>query len=344
VQFTGNNSARVGLVIPQYKVIDITSITPETKSVYDLFFNARSHNLTIKGLLYKLQHNKTLATAKHHSYKSLLTSGHILPSFGHPDPFRCYVTGTGLTHVGSTQARDQMHKTVTTIKTDSQLMFEMGLEKGKPPPGQIGVQPEWFFKGNGTSLRGFGQNLTIPQFTVDGGEEPEIAICYIITPEKSIHRIGYTICNEWSDHPMEKVNYLWLAPSKLRQCAIGPELIIMENFNSHRGYCKIIRNNREIYHSGELFTGENHMSHSLDNIEYHHFKHELFAYPNIACIHTLGTSKISFPNRGVFEEQDKIEIGFEGFGEPLVNSVHREPKSEAFHIKNQQYDLQLIKN
>jgi len=264
----------------------------------------------------------------------------MLPSFSHPDPMRLYVTGTGLTHLGSTQARDQMHKTAHTHKTDSQKMFDMGVEGGKPPAGKIGVQPEWFFKGNGTILRGHGQTLSIPQFAEDGGEEPEIAICYITAPDQSIHRIGFTLCNEWSDHPMEKVNYLWLAPSKLRQCAIGPELVIMENFKSFTGYCKIMRNNAEIYNSGALLTGEEHMSHSLDNIEYHHFKHDIFAYPNIACVHTLGTSKISFPNRPQFKDQDKTEIGFEGFGEPLVNVVHREPKSnQPLKILNQQYSL-----
>jgi hypothetical protein len=339
IQFTLNKSPHVGLVSSPTTVLDLTSIIPDTKSVYELFFNAKAQNLTIKGLLYKLQQNKRLESAKKHEYKYLLGSGLMLPAFSHPDPMRCYVTGTGLTHLGSTQARDQMHKTTSTIKTDSQKMFEMGLEGGKPPPGTPGIQPEWFFKGNGTILRGYGQSLSIPQYTTDGGEEPEIAICYLTGTDQSIHRIGFTICNEWSDHPMEKVNYLWLAPSKLRQCAIGPELLIMENFASFRGYCRILRNHEEIYNSGTLWTGEEHMSHSLENIEFHHFKHEIFRQPELACVHTLGTSKISFPNREVFREKDRIEIGFDGFGEPLVNWVHREEKSGKVEIKNQQYAL-----
>jgi len=336
VQFNSPTSPSVG-VVSQNDVIDITSVIPEAKSVYELFFTALSQNLTIKGFLKK--HQSKLNFANNYVYKQLLRSGHMLPSFNHPDPMRCFVTGTGLTHLGSTQARDEMHKKDKGIKTDSQKMFDMGVEGGKPPKGQIGVQPEWFYKGNGTILRSHGQFLTIPYFTEDGGEEPEISVCYITTPNREIHRIGYTICNEWSDHPMEKVNYLWLAPSKLRQCAIGPELLLMEHFDNHTGYCKITRDNSEIYNSGELLTGENHMSHSLENMEYHHFKHEIFNSPLISCVHTLGTSKISFSSkRSPLQDNDLIEIGFEGFGEPLVNPVLREPKpSKPFQIKHSQH-------
>jgi len=334
VQFmNASNSATVG-VVSENKVLDIQTVLPPVKSVYDLFVVANKQNSTITGLLGKERSNLE-SKGKSYDYAQLLKSDKMLPSFSHPDPMRCFVTGTGLTHLGSTQARDQMHKKDNTNKTDSQKMFDMGVERGKPPKGQIGVQPEWFYKGNGTILRAHGQALSVPSYADDGGEEPEIAVCYFTTSAGQVHRIGYTMCNEWSDHPMEKVNYLWLAPSKLRELAIGPELIIMEHFKSFSGYCKITRNGSDIYNSGTLLTGEDNMSHSLDNIEFHHFKHEVFRYPQIASIHTLGTSKLSFPNRGAFEEGDAIEIGFEGFGHPLKNTVAK--KDKPFVIKNEQF-------
>ena len=42
---------------------------------------------------------------------------------------------------------------------------------------------------------------------------------------------------------MESVNYLYLAPSKLRNCAIGPELIVadVDFFNDINGNCSIKR-------------------------------------------------------------------------------------------------------
>jgi hypothetical protein len=44
------------------------------------------------------------------------------------------------------------------------------------------VQPEWFYKGNGTPPWRPGAPLTSPAFALDGGEEPEIAGIYVIGP------------------------------------------------------------------------------------------------------------------------------------------------------------------
>lgn len=37
--------------------------------------------------------------------------------------------------------------------TDSMRMFLLGLKGGKPADGEIGVQPEWFYKGDGGEHR-----------------------------------------------------------------------------------------------------------------------------------------------------------------------------------------------
>ncbi len=59
--------------------------------------------------------------------------GRLLGPIDHPDPAHCYVTGTGLTHLGSAEGRDQMHKAAAGgTLTDSMRMFNMGLEGGKP--------------------------------------------------------------------------------------------------------------------------------------------------------------------------------------------------------------------
>lgn len=55
------------------------------------------------------------------------------------------------------------------------------------------------------------------------------------------YRTGFTTANKFSDHVTEKKNYLYLAPSKLRECEIGPELIIQEEFLELNGAVKIIR-------------------------------------------------------------------------------------------------------
>ena len=68
--------------------------------------------------------------------------GFLLP-VDHPDPARCWVTGTGLTHLGSASTRNTMHaaaKDPDAHVTDSMRMFQWGIEGGKPKPGQQGVQ------------------------------------------------------------------------------------------------------------------------------------------------------------------------------------------------------------
>ncbi len=80
-------------------------------------------------------------------------------------------------------------------------------------------------------LRAHNEDLDIPSFTEDGGEEPELFGCYVIDEKGKPFRLGFSVGNEWSDHAMEKVNYLWLAPSKMRTCAVGPELIVPQNAN-----------------------------------------------------------------------------------------------------------------
>src|SRR5262245_59091445 len=154
--------------------------------------------------------------------------GHLLAPISHPNPANLHLTGTGLTHLGSAATRDAMHKNLADKEeeklTDSMKMFRMGLESGKPAPGKIGVQPEWFYKGNGSTATGPGQPLLSPSFALDGGEEPEVAGIYVIARNGKPFRIGFALSNEFSDHVTERINYLFLAHSKLRPASFGPEI------------------------------------------------------------------------------------------------------------------------
>ena len=143
----------------------------------------------------------------------------LLPCADHPgEPARCLVSGTGLTHMASARNRQAMHGDPEDL-TDSMRMYRSGVEGGKPASGEIGVAPEWFYKGNGTCLRAHNQALTIPDFGEDGGEEPEVAGVYVIDSQGAPWRIGLTQGNEFSDHEFERRNYLYLAASKLRACS-----------------------------------------------------------------------------------------------------------------------------
>jgi hypothetical protein len=243
----------------------------------------------------------------------------FLPAFDHPDEAaRLLVSGTGLTHLKSAQTRNSMH-TGAQVVTDSMRMYEWGVEGGRPDPDQIGTAPEWFYKGTGFILRGHNATLDIPNFADDGGDEPEVAGCYVIDWSNVPRRLGFTIGNEFSDHVMERKNYLYLAPSKLRQCAIGPELVAGGDFTDILGLARVERAGQEIWRK-DLSTGEKHMCHSLANMEHHHFKYPAHRQPGDAHVHFFGAGAFSF-GEVKLEDRDVMEVGFEGFGRPLRNAV-----------------------
>lgn len=323
IQFVLEGARHFGLVTEDH-VVDITAIEPDVTSLRTAFVAAQRTESPLETFLRRLAER---SQAPRLDYPSLLRAGMVIAPVVEEPPGRVLVSGTGLTHLGSVQQRDAMHKTDRPDQpiSDSRKMFEIGLQNGRPAPGQRGAAPEWFYKGDGRILRGPGEPLDIPSFAPDGGEEPEIAVVYIIDRQARPRRLGFTQGNEWSDHVTEKINYLYLAPSKLRTCAIGPELVTDHPFADVRGRCRIERDGRTIYDSGELLTGEANMCHSLANIEDHHFKHEQHRQPGDIHVHFLGTSKLSYQERQwQFQSGDTVEVGFEGFGAPLRNPIRRQ--------------------
>lgn len=328
VQFRARGQGRrVGLVEGS-TVYDLTSLVPEWTHVYHLFRQARRRDMLMDDLVAEQPYRDEANALAYHKLLAQRTGqgdAWLLPPLDHPDTAHCIIGGTGLTHLGSTAQRDAMHQNTSAPKTDSQKMFEMGVVGGKPEPGTRGTPPECFYKGSGVILRGHNDYLDIPGFTEDGGEEPEIVGCYVIDDDGQPYRLGFALANEWSDHAVERVNYLWLAPSKLRTCAVGPELITDQPFQDLQGWCRITRGDASIYDSGELLTGEENMCHSLANLEDHHFKNVQFRVPGDVHIYFMGTVKFSFGQRGALQDMDRIEIHFSTMGASLVNYVRRLP-------------------
>ena len=313
----------LGIVTGQH-VLNVTEQQPKLRSISTAFRAARRKGQRLDRFLRTYLESPSQPAPL--DYRDLLTQGQVLaPAIEEPGA-RVLVSGTGLTHLGSVQQRDQMHKSVTPQgpKSDSRRMFEMGLQGGKPAPGQCGVAPEWFYKGDGRSLRGPGQPLDIPAFAPDGGEEPEIVGIYMIDNDGTPYRVGFTQGNEWSDHVTENVNYLYLAPSKLRTCAIGPEVVTDLSFDDICGSCRVLRDGQVLYDSGELRTGERNMCHNLANLEHHLFKFPQHRLPGDMHVHFLGTSKLSIQQRAwKYQTGDLIQVSFEGLGPPLQNPVQR---------------------
>jgi hypothetical protein len=311
VQFLANNGQRAVGVIHGGSVLPLKAV----RSTRDLALRALKEGKRLVPLA------TSLVSGRGVDYAALLKERRILSPVDHPDPAHCIVTGTGLTHLGSASARDNMHKKLDgedAALTDSLKMFKMGLEGGKPAKGKAGVQPEWFYKGDGRWIVPPGGPLPKPSFALDGGEEPEVAGLYLIDMKGKPVRLGFALGNEYSDHITERQNYLYLAHSKLRHSAIGPELITGKLPTHVEGTSRIIRKGKTVWQKPFL-TGEANMSHSLANLEYHHFKYEPFRKPGDIHIHYFGTATLSIADGFTTEEGDIFEIAAKPFGAPLRN-------------------------
>ena len=204
--------------------------------------------------------------------------------------------------------------------TDSMRMFKMGVEGGKPEADRVGAQPEWFYKGDGDCVIAPEADIPVPAFAQDAGEEPELAGLYVIDEAGQPWRIGYAVGNEFSDHVIERHNYLWLAHSKLRACSFGPELLVGELPDHLEGTSRIVRDGQTLWEKPFL-TGEANMAHSLANLEHHHFKYAGFRRPGDVHVHFFGTATLSFADDVRTREGDRFEIEIPAFGRPLRNPL-----------------------
>ena len=265
-------------------------------------------------------------------YDALVAEKRLLVPLDHPEPAHVIVALTGLTHLGGAQTRDSMHaKLQGADLTDSMKMFKLGLEGGKPGPGAIGVQPEWAYKGDATWIVAPEQPLELPGYAEDGGEEGEVAGLYVIGDGGEVLRVGYAIGNEYSDHVMERRNYLFLAHSKLRQCSFGPELLVGELPQEVKGAIRIRRDGEAVW-QGELLSGEANMCHSIGNLEQHHFKYAGFRRPGDVHVYFFGASGLSTAAGFSARPGDVFEVESPTFGRALRNPLVAGGPDEAISV------------
>jgi len=289
-------------------------------SLYALAREAMDANISLEALL--IQKGTSGAPL---DLAQLLADEQIAAPIDHPDSAHIWLTGTGLTHLGSADARDRMHaKAQSADASDSMKMFRMGLEGGKVQGASPGVQPEWFYKGDGSALVAPEAPILSPAFALDGGEEPELAGVYIISADGTPFRVGFALANEFSDHVMERQNYLYLAHSKLRPASIGPELLLGAPPADIRGTARVRRQGVPIWEKSFL-TGEDNMSHCVRNLEHHHFKYSMFRRPGDVHVHFFGTATLSFTDGIQALDGDVFEIEAAPFGLPLRNPLHTAP-------------------
>jgi hypothetical protein len=89
-----------------------------------------------------------------------------------------------------------------------------------------------------------------------------------------------------------------------------------------RGISRIVREGRTLWEMPFL-TGEANMSHSLRNLEHHHFKYALFRRAGDVHVHFFGTATLSFAAGVEVRDGDVFEIAAHPFRLPLRNPIAR---------------------
>lgn len=317
IQFEPTDGARAVGVVDGNSILTLNGTTTVRQLALDAIVAGRSLTEEVK----------VRGTGKAHDYDALMAEGRVLPPLDHEDPAHTVIAGTGLTHTGSAAARSQMHAKIAGAEAelnDSMRIFKWGVEGGKPAAGQAGVQPEWFYKGDGSIVSRPGQPLPMPDFAEDSGEEPEVVGLYVIAPDGTPWRVGFAVGNETTDHVTEKKNYLYLAHAKLRFCAYGPELFVGDLPPNLVGQVRILRDGATLWEKS-FPTGEDNMCHSLANLEYHHFKYDQFLRPGDVHVQFMGTSVASFGDGIKTQVGDVFEISIPEFGRPLSNAISLVP-------------------
>jgi hypothetical protein len=334
VQISNGSSRRVAVVEePNLRCL------VDVQTVYELVQRSLTHGRQLSEEALSLAHGEVL---DYDEIYQEISEWHLLAPIDVPGaPSRLTIAGTGLTHLGSAKERQAMHladaaKAAETV-TDSMRMFQWGLEGGRPPAGEIGIAPEWFYKGNGSMLQAPFAPLTIPAYAEDGGEEAEIAGVYVIGEDGTPYRIGMATGNEFSDHQFEKRNYLNLAGSKLRTCSLGPELVVGGGFQSVAGEVRIERGEDTIWLK-QVATGEENMCHSLANLEHHHFKFEGHRQRGDVHVHFFGAHSLSFGDGIVLQDGDWMDVRYEEFGRALRNPIRVEPREHNRQVSVRSLD------
>jgi hypothetical protein len=321
VQFRGRDEARrVGIVSEDGKQLEVVR---GANRLYDLAQETLRTGARLEALI------DSRRSGRSESYDDAIAEKRVLLPFDHPDPYHLLVTGTGLSHLGSAAARDSMHAKIQKDEaelTDSMKMFKWGVEGGKPGSGEIGVPPEWFYKGDGRWAVAPEQALELPAYALDGGEEVEVVGIYLVDSDGRVVRIGFALGNEYSDHVMERQNYLYLAHSKLRQCSYGPEILLGDLPRNVAGHARLLRGTTVMWEEDWL-SGEDNMCHAIANLEHHHFKYREFRNPGDVHVHFFGAATGSFTKKIQTRIGDVFEIGSPVFGRPLRNPLGstREP-------------------
>ena len=108
----------------------------------------------------------------------------------------------------------------------------------------------------------------------------------------------------------------------------GAEILIGELPAGVNGMSRILRNGNVLWEK-PFVSGEANMSHTLANLEHHHFKYDVFCQPGDVHVHMFGTATLSFADGIKPQAGDVFEIESDVFGLPLRNPLKVAPATSG---------------
>ncbi|WP_130236024.1 MULTISPECIES: hypothetical protein [unclassified Escherichia] len=176
---------------------------------------------------------------------------------------------------------------------------------------------DWFFKGNGSTLRTTGERITLPMQSFSGGIEVEYVLVIIITNNGRPKIVGYTIANDFSDVGMRK-KYPNLANlSKLMTTGIGHKLILTDKIPAYsKVVCKVVREGLNIWQKESALGFEN-MSFPQNKLMDILFNNDLLKSPPYSVHYLLLGASISTDKAG-FELRHGDNIIIESIEDDLL--------------------------
>ncbi len=140
-------------------------------------------------------------------------------------------------------------------------MFRMGLEGGKPTDGEIGVQPEWFYKGDGSCLVGPGEPADLARLRAGRGRGAGARRHLSDRPGR--HAVPSRLLPvERVLRPRDRARQLPVARhSKLRQASLGPELLVGALPDHVEGTSRIRRDDELVFDKPFLSGEAKHVAH-----------------------------------------------------------------------------------
>jgi hypothetical protein len=168
---------------------------------------------------------------------------------------------------------------------------------------------EWTYLGLGTSLRGHGDPVPIPEEQAVAQPIGDIAGLYIISPDGAPRRVGVATGTAFRGPGFP-----------VRSNVLGPELILDPAIASVEGSAALYRDDSRVW-SQTLSSQGAPLLYALAAAEPDHFRYSDHHRPGDAHVHFIGARLFSARENAPLQDGDRCEVTWEGLGKPLIHSV-----------------------